>query len=214
MQKGILMRKLACVFVLLLIVLTGCAKKEIVEDGAGGNMQYDSFRGSSSSVVNRVQYEAFSKCLRKFDFSKYKGKVVNINISAGNPLVTEQIKALVNVIFVKNGIFASKKEYDNVKELPPKYDYSLDINAVCGGYHVYPGFILYNFKSTARLIMLESTPAATNRYYDSGYQESSLLLPVFTDEFRASIYVLIFSALGLIAYRFGLFKREHGGDKD
>ncbi len=208
------MRNLACVFVLLLIVLTGCAKKEIVEDGAGGNMQYDSFRGFGSSVVNRVQYEAFSKCLRKFDFSKYKGKVVNINVSAGNPHVTEQIKTLVNVIFVKNGIFVSKKEYDNGKELPPKYDYSLDINAVCGGYHFYPGVILYNFKSTARLIMLESTPAATNRYYDSGYQESSLFLPVFSDEFITSIYVLIFSAIGLVAFRFGLFKREHGGDKD
>jgi hypothetical protein len=206
------MKNLIYVLALSLIVLTGCAKKEIVDDGAGGNMQYDSFRGSSSSVVNRVQYEAFSKCLRKFDFSKYKGKVVNINISAGNPHVTEQIKALVNVNFVKNGIFASKKEYDNGKELPPKYDYSLDINAVCGGYHAYPGFILYNFKSTARLIMLESTPAATNRYYDSGYQESSLLLPVFTDEFRASIYILIFSAAGLIVFRFGLYKGESKGN--
>jgi len=208
------MRKLACVFVLLLIVLTGCAKKEIVEDGAGGNMQYDSFRGSGSSVVNRVQYDASAKCLRKFDFSKYKGKVVNVNINAGNPHVTGQIKTLVNVIFVKNEIFAAKKEYDNGKELPPKYDYSLDINAVCGGYHIYPGFILYNFKSTARLVMLESTPAATNRYYDSGYQEGSLLLPVFSDEFRISIYILIFSVIGLTAFRFGLFKREHGGDKD
>ncbi len=208
------MRNLACVFVLLLIVLSGCAKKEIADDGAGGNMQYDSFRGSGSSVANRVQYEAFSKCLRKFDFSKYKGKVVNINVNAGNPHVTEQIKTLVNVILVKNGIFAAKKEYDNGKELPPKYDYSLDINAVCGGYHFYSGFIFYNFKSTARLIMLESTTVATNRYYDSGYQESSLFLPVFSDEFIISIYVLIFSAIGLAAFRFGLFKREHGGDKD
>src|ERR1039457_3858978 len=164
------MKNLIYVLALSLILLAGCAKKEIADDSAGGNMQYDAFRGSGSSVVNRVQYEAFSKCLRKFDFSKYKGKVVNINIGAGNPHVTEQIKTLLNVIFVKNGIFTPKKEFDNGKELPPKYDLALELNAVCGGYHFYPGIIFSNFKSTARLVMIESTPVAATQYFDSGYQ--------------------------------------------
>jgi len=207
------MKNLIYVLALSLIVLTGCAQKEMVDDGAGGNMQYDAFRGSSSSVVNRVQYDAFNKCLRKVDFSKYKGKVVNINVNAGNPHVTEQIKTLLNVYFIKNGILTPKKEYDNGKELPPKYDLALEVNAVCGGYHFYPGFIFYNFKSTARLIMLESTPAATTQYYDSGYQESSLFRPVFSEEFRASIYILIFSAIGLIVFRFGLHKGGRKEDK-
>ena len=66
-------------------------------------------RGASSSAANRVQYEAFSKCLRKFDFTKYKGKVVNINVNAGNPHVTEQIKTLVNVNFVKNSYLLPRR---------------------------------------------------------------------------------------------------------
>lgn len=198
------MRSLIYVSVSILIILSGCGRNDSVDDNVVGNMQYDSFRGSSSSVVNRVQYEAISKCLKKLDFTKYKGKIVNINVSAGNAHVTEQIKTLLNVIFVKNGIFAPIKEYDNGKEMPPKYEYSIELKAVCGGYHFYPGIIFYNFKSTARLIMLESSAAGATRYYDSGYQDSSIFLPVVTDEFRASIYVLIFSALGLTAFRFGL----------
>jgi hypothetical protein len=199
------MRNLLFVVVLLLIGLSGCAKKESGDDGSGGNMQYDSFRGSSSSVVNRVQYEAFGKCIERFDFSKYKGKVVHCTIAAGNQQVTDQVRTLINVAFIKNGILVPPKTYEKGKEKPLKYDYSLDINAVCGGYHFYPGIIFHRYMSTGRLVMLESVPVGTTRYFDSGYQDSSFFLPVFTDEFRISLYILFFSVIALAAYRFGLF---------
>jgi hypothetical protein len=199
------MRNLVFVVVLLLIGVTGCAKKEYSDDSSGGNMQYDSFRGSSSSVVNRVQYEAFRKCIERFDFSKYKGKVVNCTIAAGNQQVTDQVRTLMNVAFIKNGILVPRKPYEKGREKPLKYDYSLDINAVCGGYHFYPGIIFHRFMSTGRLVMLESVPGGTTRYYDSDYQESSLFLPVFTDEFRVSLYILFFSVMAFAAYRCGLF---------
>jgi len=199
------MRNLVLVVMVLLVGLTGCAKKEMGDDGSGGNMQYDSFRGSGSSVVNRVQYEAFKKCIERFDFSKYKGKIVNCTVTAGNQQVTDQVKTLMNIAFIQNGVLVPRKIYEKGKEKPLKYDYSLDINAVCGGYHFYPGIVFHRFMSTTRLVMLESVPGGATRYFDSNYQESSLFLPVFTDEFRVSLYVLFFCGIGLIGYRCGLF---------
>ncbi len=174
-------------------------------------MQYDSFRGSSSSIVNRVQMEAFDKCLLKFDFSKYKGKVVASKVYAANDHVKEQITSLLNISFIKNGILVPKQEIDKKKSTPPKYDYSLEVNAVCGGYHFYPGFIFYNYQSTARVVVLEKTPIGDTHFFDSSYQEASLFQPVFTEEFRTSIYILVFAIIGVIAFRLGAFncsKRE------
>ncbi len=190
----------------LCFILSACAKKEEpTDDYAGGNMQYDLFRGSSSSIVNRVQLEAFDKCLQKFDFSKYKGKVVATNVYAANDHVKEQILSLLNISFIKNGILTPKQEIDKKKSIPPKYDYSLEVNAVCGGYHFYPGFIFYNYQSTARVVLLEKTPKGETHFFDSSYQETSLFLPVFTQEFRTSIYIIIFAVIAVLAYRFGAF---------
>lgn len=200
------MKKLVFIFVLLCIISAGCAKKyEPGEEPAGGNMQYDSFRGSSSSIVNRVQFEAFNKCLEQFDFSKYKGKALDVSVYAANSHVTEQIKTILNVLFIKNGILVPKQEYEKAKQKSPKYDYALEINAVCGGYHFYPGFVFYNYQSTARVVMLERTPKGEARCFDSNYQEASLFKPVFTEEFRTSLYVLLFAVLGWIAFRLGAF---------
>jgi len=199
------MRNLVLVVMVLLVGLTGCAKKEMGDDGSGGNMQYDSFRGSGSSVVNRVQYEAFKKCIERFDFSKYKGKIVNCTVTAGNQQVTDQVKTLMNIAFIQNGILVPRKIYEKGKEKPQKYDYSLDINAVCGGYHFYPGIVFHRFMSTTRLVMMESVPGGATRYFDSNYQESSLFLPVFTDEFRVSVYILFFCVIGFMAHRCRLF---------
>ncbi len=202
------MRNLVFVVMVLLIGFTGCAKKDMGDDGSGGNMQYDSFRGSGSSVVNRVQYEAFKKCIERFDFSKYKGKIVNCTVMAGNQQVTDQVRTLMNIAFIQNGILVPRKSGEKGKEKPAKYDYSLDINAVCGGYHFYPGIVSHRFMSTTRLVMLESVPGGSTRYFDSDYQESSFFLPVFTDEFRVSLYILFFCAIGFIAHRCRLFSGQ------
>lgn len=193
------------IFVLmLLIILLGCKKADNTDDYAGGNMQYDSFRGSSSSIANRVQLEAFDKCMDKFDFNKYKGKTVDIKIYAANDHVTEQIKNLVNIQFIKNSIQIPKQE--NSKSKSMKCDYSLEVNAICGGYLFYPGIIFHHYESTARVIVLEKTLKDETHYYDSGYQEASIFKAVFTDEFRSSVYIIFFLFIGLLLLRYDVMK--------
>ena len=199
------MKKMIIIFALCL-VFTSCKKNNEGDDLAGGNMQYDSFRGSSSSIVNRVQLEAFDKCLKQFDFEKYKGKIVEVTVYAANDHVKEQITTLLNLFFVKNWILTPKQEFINGKPIQPKVDYTLEINAVCGGYHFYPGFIFYNYQSTARAVMLEKTPKGESRIFDSKYQETTIFKPVFTEEFRTSVYILVFGIICLIAFRLGAFK--------
>jgi hypothetical protein len=211
------MKKISCIFVLC-IVLAGCQKKSAEDEYSGGNMQYDSFRGSSSSIVNRVQLEAFDKCLQQFDFARYRGKVVEVVVYAANDHVKDQITTLLNVLIMKNGILTPKQEFEKGKPKQPKVDYSLEINAVCGGYHFYPGFIFYNYQSTARAYMLERTPNGESRFFDSNYQEISLFKPVFTDEFRISVYILFFMVIGLMGFKFGAVncsrRKEPYADKD
>jgi hypothetical protein len=97
---------------------------------------------------------------------------------------------MLHILFIKNGILIPKQEYEKGKPKSPKYDYTLEINAVCGGYHFYPGFIFYTYESTARVVMLEKTSKGETWYFDSNYQETSLLL---------------FAVLGWIAFRLGAF---------
>jgi hypothetical protein len=199
------MRKIVYIFILCL-TLTGCQKKSEGDDYSGGNMQYDSFRGSSSSVVNRAQLEAFDACLRQFDFAKYKGRMVEVAVYAANDHVQEQIKTLLHVLFIKNGILTPVQGSQGGKPKSPKADYSLEINAICGGYHFYPGFVFYHYQSTARVVLLEKTTQGGTRSFDSNYQEISLFKPVFTDEFRTAVYLSFFLIIGILIFRLGVHK--------
>lgn len=193
----------------LLFLLSGCAN-DIDYDCTGSNMKYDEFRGSSSSIANQVQIEGIKKSLEQFDFSKYKGKTVDIEITAGNNQVEIQISTLLNIIFIKEGILTPKKEYDEKGNLKPyKYDYLLKLNAICGGYHFYSGMVFHKYQSTIRIVMLESKFENENesRYFDSGYQSVSVFKPVLTQEYRISLYVFLFLLCTFALYRFGIFDR-------
>ena len=199
------MRKIVLIMALCLVV-AGCQKKSEGDDYAGGNMQYDAFRGASSSLVNRVQLEAFDSCLRQFDFTKYRGNVVEAVVYAANDHVKQQITTLVHIVFIKNGILTPEQVSGGENPKPPPADYVLELHAICGGYHFYPGIVFYNYRSTARVVMVEQTPRGESRFYDSDYRETSLFKPVFTDEFRVALYIAVFSLLGWAAFRLGAWK--------
>lgn len=200
----------------LLVCLSGCGYHHEDYDYTGGNMRYDEFRGSSSSIANQVQLEGIKKCIEQFDFSKYRGKIVDVAIIAGNSQVETQLSTLLNIIFIKEGILTPKKEYDEKGNLKPyKYDYLLKLNVICGGYHFYPGIVFHKYQSTIRIVMLESEFEKENesRYFDSGYQNVSVFKPAFTREFRISLYVAFFLLCALALYCFGIFNRKFGGKK-
>lgn len=205
------MQKIISILFILIIcfLLAGCnGWNGDFERSGDYNMQYDLFRGGSSSVVNQVQLESIRKCLERFDFLKYRKKIVDIEVNAPNEFVTQQINTLMNIIFIKNEIKSPKKEYDEKGNLKPyKYDYLLKINAICGGYHFYQGVIFEKYESNVRIVILENTYDGKVKYFDSDYQNSSIFKPVFTGEFRVSLYIIFFLIIFIFLYRINILPK-------
>ncbi len=184
------MKKILFVFAAAALVFSCRAADEADREGA----YYDKFRGDDSSIVNLTQYESFAKCLGRFDFGRYRDAAVAFSVNAPNDFVASQISAMVRAACEENGVRVVEARLDERGRRldKPAEAFDLQLNAVCGGYHFYDGLFLKNYRSIARLVLVENDLQKNKIVrFDSGYQEYRHAAPELSDAFKVFIFALI-----------------------
>jgi hypothetical protein len=201
------MKKLILVMLAAAILISCKASNDPDREG----YYYDKFRGDDSSIINLTQYESFSKCLGRFDLTKYRDSEITYSLNAPNDFVATQINSLVKSILNQNDIRVADATYDGkgnrIGAHAEKYD--LQFTAICGGYHFYNGLLLKNYSSITRLVLVENDiekKKITNS--DSGYQEYRYGALEFTDIFQVFFYALLLLVVAVLLVKFVLLKTK------